>query len=137
MRKNVGNPKQIWKVLKFQALQSTITPVSQISLKDGEKNDDEKANNTSFNKFYTNFTLNLVNELPFVPKKFNLDSVLFYYKRFLNTEIKKRTFLPPSKGEVLNLLKDNKPEKASGIDNLPGRFLKDSKNVLTLPISRL
>ena len=49
-----------------------------------------------------------------------------YYKRFLNTENQKFTFSPTSKDEVLKLLKDANPEKAAGIDNLSGRFLKDA-----------
>ena len=39
--------------------------------------------------------------------------------------------------KVLKLLKDTKPEKAAGIDDLSGRFLKDGVVVLTLPISKL
>ena len=63
-------------------LPSKITPVSQISLKDGEKDlFDEKTNNNSFKNFYTNLALNLVNKLPHAPDKFDLDSVLAYYKR--------------------------------------------------------
>ena len=52
-----------------------------------------------------------------------------YYKRFLNTENQKFTFSPTSKDEVLKLLKDANPEKAAGIDNLSGRFLKDAAAV--------
>ena len=35
---------------------------------------------------YANLALNLVNKLPHAPNKFNLDSVLAYYKIFLNAE---------------------------------------------------
>ena len=83
---------------------------------------DEKTNNNSFRNFYANLALNLVNKLPHVPNKFNLDSVLAYYKRFLNTEDQKFTFSPTSEDEVLKLLKDTNQEKAAGIDNLSGRF---------------
>ena len=60
-----------------------------------------------------------------------------YYKRFLNTENQKFTFLPTSEDEVLKLLKDTNPEKVAGIDNLSGRFLKDGAVVLALPLSKL
>ena len=83
---------------------------------------DEKTNNNSFRNFYANLALNLVNKLPHAPNKFNLDSVLAYYIRFLNTEDQKFTFSPASEDEVLKLLKDINPEKAAGIDNLSGRF---------------
>ena len=39
--------------------------------------------------------------------------------------------------EILKLLTDTKPEKAAGIDHLPGMFLKDGAAVLALPISKL
>ena len=60
-----------------------------------------------------------------------------YYKRFLNTENQKFTFSPTSEDEILKLLSDTNPEKAAGIDNLSGRFLKDGAVVLALPISKL
>ena len=91
--------------------------------------------NNSFKNFYATLALNLVNKLPHAPNKFDLDSVLTFYKRFLNTE-NQFTFSPTSEDEVLKLLKDTKPENAAGIDNLSGRFLKDGAVVLALPISK-
>ena len=45
LRENVGKPKELWKALKSLGLPFTIIPVSQVSLKDGEKNSfDEKTN---------------------------------------------------------------------------------------------
>ena len=91
LRENVGKPKELWKALKSLGLSSKITPVSQVSLKDGEKfSFDEETNKNSFK----NLALNLVNKLPHAPNKFDLDSVLAYYKRFLNTENQKFTFSP-------------------------------------------
>ena len=37
LRGNVGKPKELWKALKSLGLPSKISPVSQVSLKDGEK----------------------------------------------------------------------------------------------------
>ena len=36
LRENVGKPKELQKALKSRGLPSKITPVSQVSLKDGE-----------------------------------------------------------------------------------------------------
>ena len=44
---------------------------------------------------------------------------------------------PTSEDKVLKLLKDTNSEKAAGIDNLSGSFLKDGAVVLALPISKL
>ena len=38
---------------------------------------------------------------------------------------------------VLQLLKDMNIDKAAGIDNLSGRFLKDGANILAKPISKI
>ena len=93
LRENAGKPKELWKALKSLGLSFKITPVSDVSLKDGEKiSFDEKTNNNSLKNFYANFALNLVNKLPHTPNKFDLDSVLAYYKRFLNTENQKLYF---------------------------------------------
>ena len=98
---------------------------------------DEKTNNSSFKNFYSNLALNLDNKLPHAPNKFDLDSVLAYYKRFLNTENQKFSFLPISEDESLKLLTDINPEKVAGIDSLSRRFLKDGAVILALPISKL
>ena len=37
LRENVGKPNELWKALKSLGLPSKINPVSQVSLKDGEK----------------------------------------------------------------------------------------------------
>ena len=112
--------------------------MSQVPLKDGERvSFDEKTNNNSFKNFYADPALNLVKKLPHIPVKFDLNSVLAYYKRFLYTENQKFTFSPTSEDEILELLTDTNPEKAGGIDNLSGRFLKDGAVVSALPISKL
>ena len=38
---------------------------------------------------------------------------------------------------ILQLLKDMNMDKADGIDNLSGKFLKDEGNILAKPISEL
>ena len=92
MRENIGKPKELWKAHKSLGFTAKITPVSLSSLKDGEKYDDEKANNTTFKNFYIIFILNVFSELLYAPNKFNLESVLAYYKRFLNREKQWLTF---------------------------------------------
>ena len=70
-----------------------MTLIAQVFLKGAEKILlEEKRNNTSFKNFYTNLALNLVNKFPHALKNFDLDSVLAYYKRFLNTENQKYFF---------------------------------------------
>ena len=131
LRVKVGKPKELLKALKSLGLPSTITQVSQVSLRDKKRiSIDKKANNNSFKNFYASLALNLVNKLPHVSNIFDLDSLLAYSKKILNTENQKFTFSPTSEDEVLKLLKDTNQEKAAGIDNFSGRFLKDDAVVL-------
>ena len=117
LRENLGKPNELWKDLKFVGLQSKVTPVYQVSLKDGETiSFDENTNNNSVKSFNANLALNLVNKLPHTPNNFDLGPVIAYYKRFRNTENK--NFLPTWEDEILNLPKDTNPEKAAGIENL-------------------
>ena len=64
----------------------------------------------SFKDFYANLALYSVNNLPHAPNNFSLDSVLAYYKRFLNTSNQKFTFSPTLEDKVLKLLKDTNPD---------------------------
>ena len=45
--------------------------------------------------------------------------------------------LEMSPEKISSILKGLNPSKAAGIDNLPGKFLKDSAHVLARPISQL
>ena len=99
---------------------------------------DEKTNKSFiFTNFYANLSLNLVRKLPQAPNKFDLDSVLSDYKRFLNTENQKFTVSLTSEDKVLKLLNDTNPEKAVGIDNLYFRLLKDGAVALALSILKI
>ena len=73
-------------------------------------------------------------KLPRDPNKFNLDSVLTYYKIFLTIKNEKLTFFPTSEDKVVKLLKGTNPEKAVGIENLSRMFLRDGAVVLALPL---
>ena len=90
LRENVSKPKELWKAHRSLGLASKIAPVSQVSLKGGEKiSFDEKTKYNSFKSFYANLALIAINKFPHVSNKFDLHSVLAYYKRFLNTENQK------------------------------------------------
>ena len=118
-------------------LTNSNSSLSNFSQRWGKNLFDKKRSNNSFKNYYANLALQLVNKLPHAPNKFNLDSVLAYYKKFLNTEIQKFTFLPTSEDSIIKLPKDTNPEKAAGIDNLFRSFLKNGGVALALPISKL
>ena len=131
-------PKELWKAIKSQRFTIQDNPsLSCFSQRWGKNLFDEKTNNSFiFTNFYANLSLNLVNILLQAPNKFDLDSVLPDYKRFLNTENQKFTFSLTSEDKVLKLLNDTNPEKAAGVEKLYLRILKDGAVSLALPVSK-
>ena len=67
--------------------------------------------------------------MPTGPNKFDINSVREFYKP-LNLEENHFHFNKVSEKTILDFLKDLKTNKATGIDNLSGRFLKDGSKVL-------
>ena len=59
------------------------------------------------------------------------------YYRHLNLENNNFRFSPTPEALVLKLLQQIDPSKATGLDNLGGRFLKDGASQLSHPITQL
>ena len=78
----------------------------------------------------------MVSKLPPSPNAFTESKVASYYDdikfKDLNFECSET-----SSEKVLDILKGLNPSKAADIDNLSGKFLKDSTNILARPISQL
>ena len=67
-------------------------------------------------------------------------NIIYIYRLYINQNIldllpSKFTFSNVTEDFVLKLLKDMNIDKAAGIDNLSGKFLKDGANILANPIS--
>ena len=69
--------------------------------------------------------------------RFGLNSVQQYYENILNYPKSKFKFNVVSEETVLKLLQDLDENKAAGLDNLSGKFLKDGATVLAKPISQV
>ena len=87
-----------------------------------------------FKNYFSSLAQNLASKLPLLPNIFTESKVAFYYNN--NTVIKDLNFqlLETSPKKILSILKGLNPSKAAGIDNLSGKFLKDSAPVLARPI---
>ena len=70
-------------------------------------------------------------------RAYGLDTVRNYYHDILGQLPSKFKFSNVTEDHVLQLLKDINVDKAAGIDNLSGKFLKDGANILAKPISEL
>ena len=69
------------------------------------------------------------------PNKFTLNTVFQHYKGIIQSD--SFNLATVSENTILTVLKNTKVSKAAGLDNLSGRFLKDSANILAKPITDL
>ena len=139
LKENIGKPKELWKALnKSLGLPSKKGSVSNICLKKYDKiSFDDKTNANTFKEFYCNLANDLLVKLPPPSGRFGVTSVRKYYQNLLDLLPCKFKFSNISEDLVLKLLKDTNVNKAAGIDNLSGMFLKDSADVLAKPLSEI
>ena len=76
-------------------------------------------------------------KLPLPSKRFELNTVPNYYQDILGLIPFNFKFSNVIQDLILQLLKDMNIDKAAGVDNLPGKFLKDGANILAKPISKI
>ena len=74
--------------------------------------------------------------MPTGPNKFDTNSVREFYKS-LNLKEDPFHFTKVSEKTIPDFLKELKTNKATGIDNLSGCFLKDRSKVLATPIAQI
>ena len=86
-----------------------------------------------FKEFFCNLASDLVAKLPSPSNTFGINSVRNYYQNILDLLPSKFKFSNVTKTLVLKLLKDMNIDKAAGVDDLYGKFLKDGANILAKP----
>ena len=126
------------KALKSLGLLSKNGTISNICLKKDDKICfDDKTNANAFKETFCNLAGDLVAKLPPHSNRFGLDTVHNYYQDISGLLPSKFKFSNVTEDLVLQLLKDMNIDKAPGIDNLSGKFLKDGENILAKPIFEL
>ena len=138
LRQNVGKPKELWKTLKSLGLPSKSSSQTKTCLnKDGIKHFDDKSNAAIFKDFFCDLANNLVSKLPSPSKKFCESSLNLYYKKYKVKNGSKFNFSYVSSETIQKLLDKIDTDKAAGIDNISGKFLRDGASLLAKPISQL
>ena len=138
LTENIGKPKELWKTLKTMGLSSKKGSLTKICLeKDSITNFDDKKNANIFRNFYNSLADDLLSNLPPAPMRFGLPSVHQYYEKTLKLPRSNFKFDFVSEDYILKFLKNINEDKAAGIENLPGKFLKDEAAVLAKPISQI
>ena len=80
--------------------------------------------------------MDLIEKLPAGPNRFDINSMREFFKP-LNLEENSFHFTKVSEKTISEILKKLKTNKATEIDNLSGRFLKDGSKVLATPIVQI
>ena len=138
LKKNTANPKKLWKTLKQLRLPEKKLPCSNVCLKVVEDlKFDSFTISELFKKFYSNLANGLVHKLPVTSKKFDIESVKDYYIDMFQLSHNKLNFLQIQPNTTSNLLKPCNVNKAAGIGNVSGKFLKDVADVLGIPIKQI
>ena len=109
----------------------------RVKAKDDVTDFDDKRNANIFKKKFGTLADGLLANLPPPSLKFGLHSVWQYYEKILKYPNSKFKFNFVSEETVLKLLQDLDENKAAGLDNLSGKFLKDGATVLAKPISQV
>ena len=136
LQDNIGKPKELWKTLQGLGLKTTTRTPQNICLENqGKISFDPKANANIFKNHFSNLAGNLVKQLPKAKNKFGMKSVESYYEKY--KLCKKFSFVPVNQDYIEDILLDIDTSKATGIDNISGRFLKDGASKLALPIMQL
>ena len=89
---------------------------------------------TFLKKRFCTLTDNLLANLPHPSLNFGLQSVWQYYEKILKYPNSKFKFIFVFEETVLKLILDLNDNKATGLDNLFGKFWKDGATVLAKPI---
>lgn len=129
---NKSNPQKLWKTLKnlgcVKKVKSNINSCITLSIDGKEVNiKDEIANH--FNTYFTSVAHKLVESLPPCPGIYGQDHIHDFYSN-LGVTSNSFSFNPVSVDRVGNLLKDLKCAKATGLDNIAARFLKDAADLI-------
>ena len=88
-----------------------------------------------FEYFFSNLGKSLLVKIADPSNKYNLESVFLYYSNFAIPEL--FGIKSTSQEKVFKIMENIGISKASGIDKLPGRFLKDGAKILSKPISEI
>ena len=90
-----------------------------------------------FKKLFSNLANDLVQKIPAAAEKCGNKSVEDYYNGMFNLNPKKLTFQTIQTRYMSDLINNCDINKAAGIDDLSGRFLKDGADILNMPINQI
>ena len=137
LSENIGKSKELCKITKKLGLPDKKAPTTSICLSTKkELTFSPRTIANTFKKHFSNLVSDLVKNLPDPTGKFGIPSVRQYFKGIHFRE-KKLKFEKVISVTIMKILKEFKTNKATGVDNLAGRFLRDGSNILCTPIAKI
>ena len=134
-----NNPKKLWQQLKALGYSTKTKEQCRVVLEiDGETCFDSTKVANHINTFYTTVASNLVKKLPLTKNEFCTDSQKFK-KFYADKGITECIFKlsPVTIDFVFSELCKLHPNKSTGLDNIPAKFLRDGASVLKDPITSI
>ena len=136
--KNRNKPKELWKTLKSLGLNSDKARQSKIYLnKDGAIQFEALENRNTFKSFYSELAGGLQGKLPRAPNKLTGQTTKNYYAKTSCNVSDEFEFSNVSEEDVKKILLSLDTSKATGMDQIPAKFLRDSAEVLALPFRNI
>ena len=131
---SIGKPKELWKALKPLGLPSKTSVCGTTALKVKNTTSFEaKSILDVFKNYYSTLADNLLKKLSTSPNRYTFNSVIQYHRHFIQIF----HLLCTTEIDIEKILRSTNIRKATGIDDLSGRFLKDGSRVLSKHISEL
>jgi hypothetical protein len=137
---NKNDSKSLWSILKNLGLPSKkgLSSSSNICLNiDGNICFDKEIIADSFNHFYTTVASKLVDKLPTCVLKFGKSFVINFYASIGVKAANSFSFSLVSENQVLKYLNQLSSNKATGLDGMPSRFVKDGASIISQPLTHV
>ena len=131
--------KSLWRSLKELGMPSKKdkSSTSAIGLKiDGEFCFDRHIVAEKFNHYYTTVAIKLVEKLPKRIDKFGKRFVEKFY-RLKGVKPNDYSFSVVSENKILKYLNNHSAKKATGLEGIPARFVRDSASIIVCPLSHV
>ena len=120
---SIGKPKELWKALKSLGLPSKTSVCGTTALKVKNTTSFEtKSTLDVFKNYYSTLVENLLKKLPTPPNRYTFNSIIQYYRHFIQTDAFHLTYT--TEIDIEKVLRSTNVRKAAGIDDISGRFLK-------------
>ena len=137
LQKNTKKPKELWKLLKNIGLPSKAAPISKLCLIENHFTQlDDKQNANTFNGSYLKLASDPVEKLTTTKNIFRENSAKKYYSA-MNIPSNSFKFRNAKREEIYKILIKIDPNKIYGIDDIPGRLLKDGAELLAEPLCKI